>query len=181
MTTLHETVAYNVRASLNAHFIEQLALFDRPAWLQPSHWPGSMVVLNWPEIAANIPCFSINHLPGFNTDTYQGRNAGIGEKAIPEVAICEINAWVSRDQRWNNQDVWQPRLGFMEGMVKQAHLAAPAVVIKDYLGVPNAPLPTNFRVMLEDLATPSVSPDINPAVERVRMLITYRWNMRVEV
>lgn len=181
MATLHETVAYNVRASLNAHFIEQLALFDRPQWLQPSHWPTSMVVLNWPEIAANMPCFSINHLPGFNNDIYQGRSALPGEKAIPETALLEINAWVSRDQKVNNQEVWQPRLGFMEGMVKQAYLAHPTVVIQDYLGVPNSPLPTNYRVVMEDLATPITTPDTNPAIERVRMLITYRWNMRVEV
>lgn len=171
--TIHVTNAFNVEASLNDAFKTALNAITPPAFLsQPA------IVFDWPEITESTPCFSVIHMPDTLSDKYQGRGDGVNGGTMAASGMMEISAWVSRDQKYNNQDVWMPRLRYMESMISSAYASLATVLIKDYTSTPATPTSTGYKLNTNNLNFVQVAKDPNPAIERKRALITYFWNLR---
>lgn len=173
MTTMHVSSVYNVEPSINTAFQTALNAVTLPAWLsQPT------IVFDWPEITASLPCFSFVHMTPSMSDNHQGRVDGAGNSTVAASGMLEISAWVSRDQKYNGQDIWVARLRFMESMIASAYASLPVVVIKDYATSPTSPTSAQFRVVMNNLNFVQTASDPNPAIQRKRALITYHWNLR---
>ncbi len=170
MTTVHVTSTYNVETSINAYFKTALTALTRPSFLPTL----PTIVLNTPEVKANLPAFSFVHNPVGNLDIYQGRRAEPNTKATRELGILELSVWASR-----SNTNWNAQLGFMQSMVETAYLDSEGgVIIKDYTTTPLTPVAANYRAVLVDLDVVGVSPDPNPDIQRRRILIKYQWDMR---
>lgn len=170
---MHATSVYNVEPSINVAFQTVLNAISLPAWLtQPA------IVYDWPDITGSLPCFSVFHMTPSMSDTYQGRKDSAGNSTVAASGMMEISAWVSRDQKYNGQDVWVARLRFMESMIASVYASLPVVVIKDYETSPTSPTSAAFRVVMRDLTFVQTAEDVNPAIKRKRALITYNWNLR---
>lgn len=173
MTTMHVTNAFNVEPSVNAAFTTALNAITPPAFLtQPA------IVFDWPEITESTPCFSIIHMPNTLSDKYQGRGDGANTGVVAANGMMEISAWVSRDQKYNNQDVWMPRLRYMASMIESAYASLTTILIKDYTSTPASPTATGYKLNLNNLIFEQVAADPNPAIRRRRALVTYFWNLR---
>lgn len=170
---MHVTNDFNVEASINAALVTALAAITPPAW-----FTAPVVVFDWPEITANTPCFSIIHMPNTLSDVYQGRGDGAGNSTVSANGMLEVSAWVSRDQKYNGQDIWVPRLRFMDSMISSVYAATPIILIKDYSVTPAAPTGTGYKVDIRNLMFEQTADDPNPAIRRRRALITYHWNLR---
>lgn len=170
---MHVTNAYNVEASINQAFVTALNAITPPAFLsQPA------IVFDWPDIAASTPCFSIVHLPNTLSDVYQGRNDAAGNSTVAASGMMDISAWVSRDELYNGQSIWMPRLRYMESMIASAYASLAVIAIKDYTVTPASPTSAAFRVAVRNLNFVQTAEDVNPAIERRRALITYKWDLR---
>ena len=171
MTTISQASTYNVEATLNNHFRTQLAAVTRPSWL--ATMPA--ITSSNPEAAANLPAFSLYHLPVGVYDKWQGRAVGEDKQGAEAVAIMEINAWVSR----RDAD-WQAKLRTMRDMVETVYINASnaSVIIKDYAANRASPSDTSYLIRLDKMAAVQTAPDPNPDIERVRVLITYSWIYR---
>jgi hypothetical protein len=92
--------------------------------------------------------------------------------------MLEISAWVSRDQKYNNLDVWEARLSVMAGMITKAVIANPVILISDYYTSQTAPALTGYKVNLKIPEFVQNAQDPNPAIERRRALVGYFWDLR---
>jgi hypothetical protein len=170
MTTVHVTSTYNVEASINAYFKTALTAMSRPSFLPTLPYFAE----NTPEVKANFPAFSFVHLPAGSMDVYQGRNAEPNTKAMRNLGILDLSAWVIR-----SAVTWNAQLRFMQGMIETAYLdSRGGVIIRDYTTTPASPSASNYRATFNDLDIVIVSPDANPDVERRRCLIKYQWDAR---
>lgn len=174
MTTLHATSTYNVEPSINAALASALAAISLPAWLT---FGQSMVVYDWPEITENLPCFSIVHFTNNASDRYQGRGDGTGAIAVTTTGMLEISAWVSRDQKYNNQDVWMARLRYMESMITKAVISNAIIRLSDYT-TPGSPTTINYKANLSVPEFVQTADDPNPAIRRRRATVSYWWDVR---
>lgn len=171
MTAIHVTSTYNVEATLNNYFKTALQAFTLPSWLTQ---PVS-VVMNTPEVIASLPAFSLTNISVGAMDIYQGRNAEPNTRAMTELGILEISAWVTR--KTNPQ--WNAQLRTMCSMIESAYLDSKGgVILKDYQSNPSSPSNVAYRVVLNDLDIVVVSADSNPDIERRRYLIKYQWTVR---
>lgn len=170
MTTLHVTNDFNVEASINRFIKDGLTAITRPSILPTL----PTFVENMPEVKANLPAFSFVHLPAGSIDSFQGRNAEPGAKAARDLGILDLSLWVSRlSANWNAQ------LRVMQAMVKTVYLDSKSgVIIKDYTTTPAAPSASSYRVVFNDMDIVITSAEVNPDIERRRMLIKYEWLMR---
>lgn len=175
MTTLHVTNDFNVEASINAAIQTALAAVTLPAWLT---FASNSVVVDWPEITENTPCFSIAHFDNTSSDNYQGRGDGAGNRAVRENGLMEVSAWVSRDQKYLGQDIWVARIRYMESMIKSVFIAAPTVLIKDYYTSLTAPALTGYKVNMGVPGFVQTRPDPNPAMMRRKAVVSYWWDLR---
>lgn len=171
MTTLHATSVSNVEASINKYFRDTLTALTRPAVL--STMPA--VNENMPDAPAVLPAFSLWHLPVASMDIYQGRQGEKGVSSLRELGILDLSAWVSRKASTS----WNAQLRAMRSMIDAAYLDSKAgIIIKDYLTDPTNPQPTNYRVVLVEKQAVTVQPDVNPDVQRIRVLVHYQWHLR---
>jgi len=173
MTTVHVTSDFNVEASINAALQTAFNAVSMPAWLSTP-----AVVYDWPEITANTPCFSIIHYTNALSDNYQGRGDGAGNSTVRASGLMEVSAWVSRDQKYNGQDVWAARIRFMEGMINSVFTANPVILIKDYMTSQTSPTATAYKVNMKNVNFIQVADDPNPAIRRRKALISYFWDLR---
>lgn len=166
---MHATNTYNVTATINAALQTALNAISTPSWLsQPA------VVFNWPEIVDRMPCFSIYHMPDTQSDNYQGRGDGAGNKTVRAAGMVEISAWVSRDLSHD----WMAQLTYMKSMISSAYASLTVAVISDYTATPAAPTATAFKVNFNNLTFVQTTADPNPAIQRARALVTYFWDLR---
>lgn len=173
MTTLHVTATFNVEASINAALQTSLNAISLPAYLS-----SIPIVLNWADIQASTPCFSIVHFTDNVSDNYQGRNDSAGNITARDAGMLEISAWVNREQLYNNQDVWSARLSFMAGMISSAVMSNRVIVISDYMTSLTSPPLTGFKVNMKVPEFVQTAQDPNPAIERRRALVSYFWDLR---
>lgn len=174
---MHVTSVNNVEASLNLHFVDKLSAIDRPAWFASYN-----IAYNWPEDELVTPCFSFTHLPVGVEMPYQGNVESDSFAVSVGSAILEINCWVSRDDKYNNQDVWMARLQYMHSMVQQVMTREPVVVIQDVVTDPSYPTPAGYKIDLARLTNPATLPDdANPSIRRRRLLISYMWRIRAAI
>lgn len=171
MTAVHATSTYNVEASINAYFKAAFTAMSRPSFLPTL----PTFAENTPEVKANFPAFSFVHLPAGSLDIYQGRHAETTTKAMRDLGILDLSVWVTRNMNTN----WNAQLRFMQAMIETAYLDSKGgVIINDYTSTPASPSATSFRVTFNDLDIVVVTPDVNPDIERRRVLIKYQWDMR---
>jgi hypothetical protein len=163
------TTSYHVEATVNAWMVAAVNAATKPAWL-----PTIGVVLDWPIVPASMPCLSLNHLPVGMNDEWQGRIAGsaASDKGMRASALFEINAWVVSDN-----PNWMAQLRSLSDIVTAAALTAPTLPVMDY-SVPDVPAATTYKVNLSDLRQAETGPDVNPAVQRRRWLLSYWWTFR---
>ena len=173
---MHVTSIANVETTLNTWFTGELQALELPAYL-----PTISYVYEWPQITANLPCFSFNHNPVGVYANYQGNVENDALSVMKAHGILEVNAWVSRDQKYNGQDVWRARLNTMRQMVIDVRNKHSVVTLQDSQTSPDYPIEVNYKIDLGDITTPQIGRDINPAIERCRMLINYHWHSRVEI
>lgn len=173
MTTVHATNSFNVEASINDAYKTALLAITLPSFL-----PSVSVVFNWPEIEANLPCFSIVHFTGSSSDRYQGRVDTNTTSVMYNTGILEISAWVSRDQKVNGQDVWAAQIAFMKSMIEAVHTRTSVIRLSDYTSNPASPSTVNYKINISDLNEVQVAEDVNPSIRRKRFLINYNWHHR---
>ena len=179
MALLHETTVFNVKTTLNRWFVEKISEIELPFYFGTNTFTATNgIVFNWPEKTIVTPTFSLHHMPVNHRRRYQGDVAQDGLRAVQKGALLEINAWVSRDDKYNGQDYWDARLQYMQGMVEQLHVQYPRIVIRNFLNDPAYPAATEYLISLGDLDTPTVGPDANPSIRRSRSLIRYDWTLR---
>lgn len=171
---MHVTSAFNVEASINNTISAALAAFTGlPAWM-----PAPAFVFDWPDIEERLPCFSFAHFPGSLSDDYQGRAETYTTSVMRSTGILEVSVWVSRDQKYNGQDVWMPRQRFMVDMLKEVVVKNKTIRISDYITDAASPTTADYRVAMGDMNEVQVLQDANPAIERRRFLINYSWHLR---
>ena len=174
--TLHDTSTFNIEPTLNAFFAREIGLYDKPVWL-----PTFVFVYNTPEIEANLPCYSFDHLSGSVEDSYMGRVENDSTSVMKAYGILEVNAWVNRNQNYNGQNVWHARLRWMASVVEEIVNKNARVPLMDYLSDPLYPADTGYLVTLERMQIVQTAQNPNPAVERKRLLIPYCWGLRASV
>lgn len=171
MTTIAQTSVMNAEYSFNAWLRAQLTAITLTSetWLST---PG--IYTNNPEATANLPAFSVNHIPVTFDSEWQGHIVdSVGGKGLNATQIAEVNCWVSR--KTTN---WLQQLRTMQDMVLSVLAAASDIVISDYVTNPSSPASTVYLLRLRDArATPTVQ-DPNPDIERRRVLVTYEWIYR---
>ncbi len=172
---IHETSTFNVEATLTQWYIDRLGEVQLPVWL-----PNPTIVVDWQDIPSSLPCWSISHIPVGFSPRYQGDVEDNGTSVIRASAILEINAWVSRDQKYMGGDIWKARLTFMVSAVQTIWNHNKAIPLQDF-SAPGNPLPTNYLVRLNNMNVVQTARDTNPAIERRRMLINYNWHMRTSI
>lgn len=180
MTTLHETAAPNIEASITAHFVEHLGIIETPSYLAPLRIDSQTVrvVMDMPEVEVNTPCFSVFHIPGGISTNYQGSVENDSTSVGRAYGQVDISAWVSRDDLVSNQRVWMAQLRYMQEMITQVYQSWPNIPVKNYLASPGLPLDTSYLVRLQNMSIVQTAQDPNPNIERRRVLIAYWWHSR---
>lgn len=171
---VHVTSPYNVEASINAYFADQLTYLLRPDYMPTM----PALVYDWPEIEASLPCFSFIHLPASFSDDFMGRVETVSQSVVEGRGMLEISAWVSRDQLYSGQSIWMAQLRWMQSMVAQVYATSGRIVIEDYAPLATSPSSTRYLVTLTNMSTVQTAKDPNPAIERRRMLLAYMWHLR---
>ena len=168
-TTIFDTSVYNVEATINARTRAALLDISRPSWLSDA--PN--IVSDAPEKTSIMPAFSFHHIPVGDYDKWQGRNVGDGKLGLNSHAIFEVSCWVTRDTQ-----NWVAQLRTMKDIVRTVFTQHIDYVIQDYATDPDTPAFLPFLVRLKGSRVLATAKDINPDVERCRILIDYEWVYR---
>lgn len=167
---------YNVEASLNHWLSEQLELdkYAPPSFF--SGYPGEKVILNMPEVPANVPAFSVHHLPIETSDVWQGRRTGVNERGVWYEAFMDVSVWVSRkNANWAAEKRW------MCAVLQDIVIATTAVQVSDFLSDYPMDDTVNYAIYIDEMDARQTVPDGNPDFERERFLIKYRCVLRSDV
>lgn len=175
MTTIHVTSPANVETTLNMWFAEQLSYIELPAYFDTA---GYNIAYEWPEVPLVPPCFSFNHRSVMRENKFQGNVASDGESVVCAYAQMDINCWVSRDQKYQDRDIWRPRLQWMEMAVNAIYTLYPTVVIQDTQSNPDYPMPVQYKINLSNLQYKDTGADPNPAFKRRWIMLSYNWMLR---
>ncbi len=168
-TTIFNTSVYNVEATMNSRTRAALTDITRPSWL--SDMPT--IVSDAPEKTAIMPAFSFHHIPVGDYDQWQGRGVGDGKAGLNSHAIFEVSCWVTRDTK-----DWVAQLRTMKDMVRTVFTKNIDYVIQDYATSQSSPADTAFLIRLKGSRVLATAADVNPDVERCRILIDYEWVYR---
>lgn len=169
MVALTAATRFHVEATLSQHFTTTISAITRPAWL--TALPA--FVYNWDEVAATIPCFAFAHIPAGMLNDLQGRTVGDGQQGRKALGILEVSCFVTR----NANPSWNAQLRTMRDLVETAATSTRTVVVQDY-STPSSPSNTTFKIDILDVNETPTEPDINPAIQRSRILIAYSFTYR---
>lgn len=169
MVVLTAATRFNVEATLSQHFTTTISAITRPAWL--STLPA--FVYNWDEVAANLPCFALAHIPAGMLNDIQGRTVGDGQQGRKALGLLEVSCFVTR----NANPSWNAQLRTMRDLVETAATSTRTVVINDY-STPGVPTATAYKVDILDVTETPTEADTNPAIQRARILISYSFYFR---
>ena len=171
MSTIQQASIFNVKATLNTQMATDLAAVTRPAWLPTL----PTIYYTWPETEITPPAFSFTHIDVGAVDSWERRGVGGGLKGLAQEAIMDVGCWVTRKRNRN----WNAQLDTMRDMVMTVVTSTTEMVILDYEANQSTPATTSFLVRLGDSVARGTVPDSNnPDIERVRILIDYRWIFR---
>lgn len=169
MTTIHATVDYNVRATINQHIKTRLAaLTGLPVTLS---YALIFVERDWAEPSG--PTFTVVHRKVSDVRLWQGDGAG-GETGVQSAGLLDFSAWVKR-----TTPNWQMILTTMESMMSQVFIRTNELVINNYLTTPASPSATLYLVRLRQLEFYTPPADPNPDVKRSSAVLRYDWIQRV--
>jgi hypothetical protein len=169
MVALTAATRFHVEATLNSHFTTVISAITRPSHL--STLPA--FVYNWDEVAANLPCFALTHIPAGMLNDIQGRTVGNGQQGRKALGLLEVSCFVSRSANPS----WNAQLRTMRDLVETSATSTRTVVIYDY-STPGVPTATAFKVDILDVTETPTEPDTNPAIQRARILIAYSFYFR---
>jgi hypothetical protein len=177
MTFTHPYGAYNATHSINA-FIKNNLGVNAPDWLNWSYGvsqPRSLT-FDWPDQPLHFPSFAVTHHSSVPAISSEGDRADGQYKGIIRQGLMEVNCWVSQlDEKTNEKNYqWAVQLQTMRDMVFLLFEKNRFISMYDYSN-PASPTDLKALVRIKDMSEATVMPDPNPAVRRVRILITYRW------
>lgn len=166
---LHATNVFNVEATLTKDIKTKLNALTLPSW-----WVGGKptIVENTPEVQNSLPAFSIVHIPVETRNPYMGRAAEVGVFAQQAYGLLDVSCWVSR-----RQSDWNARLKHMRAMVYEVVVKTTSVTINDY-ATPASPSATTFKANVRGITVDERMDDVNPDIERTRILVRYDWIVR---
>lgn len=167
---------FNVESSLNFWLEAQLDLdrYAPPSFF--SGYPGAKLILTMPETPANVPAFSMHHLPIETMDRYQGRRTGVNERGVWYEAFMDVSTWVSRkNANWLADKRW------MNAILQDMVINTPAISVTDFLT--NYPMDdtVDYVIFIDRIDNRQTVPDVNPDIERDRFLIKYHCILRSDI
>lgn len=168
MTALAQASAFNAEASLNAWMLAALQAYVLPTWLPTM----PAFVFDAPAVSANLPCFSLIHIPVDVEQRYQGRQVGAGKLGGRATGMFDVSCWVSRSL----SPYWAAQLRTMRAMVIST-AQSQGIQLFDY-AVPAAPVGTIYKVNIDGLKEVPTQADSNPDVMRARVLVDYSYVAR---
>lgn len=171
--TIHPTSVANVRYTIKRWISDAVTAYDWPSYLD-----AVRVIMAMPETEANLPAISIYPLQMITSDQYQGRNAEDGVKALKATDTTEVSLWASRNARWNGAECWQLQLEKMQGFMMALYTANPTLQLMDVDADYNNPLSVPYKLNFRSLNAVQAAADENPDIMRIRLLLTYNWNIR---
>ena len=177
--TLHAASSFNVHASLNDWLNTQINAHTFPAWLT---FPGSRVLFTVPETTATMPCYTVHHIPVMDTPRFQGNRADDSNFGTWAIALMDVSCWAPKytetDQLEAQQGHYTMVLAYMASLVQELVAKNTNTLIKQYSADVDNPTNTSYKVNFGGIEGQTVLPDINPNVERIRIVISYRWILR---
>ena len=159
---------FDVQGSINKFIVENL-LTNKPDWTN-----DLPINFDYPNQPLVFPSFSVTHLPSNEVQRYGGDGVGGGNKGVLETAIADISCWVDST---NAQD-YQMKLRQMVDMVKKLFRQNVDIPILGLYSSVTAPSQTGYIVKVRSIRETPSSPDPNPAIKRVRILVSYNWVQR---
>lgn len=156
---LHVTAPLNVQTTINVWLKQALEEYVLPPQL-----PSWKYVEMMPESGIEPPAISIFHIPIEDTPNNIDSDSR---------ALADISVWVTRkDHAWSYQRL------YMHSMIAQTMAGFTEIQIHDYVFDPANSTPEPYRIVFGTLdAVPNV-PDVNPDIERTRLLLAYEWKTR---
>lgn len=156
-----------------------------PDWMEWNYGVTQPRTLNFyfPDQPLNFPSFSVHHLGSDPVIYSEGDRADGDYRGIIRQGMFEVNCWVlevvldSKGTIIAKNEKWMSQLQQMRDMVVLLFEQNRSIPLYDFSDV-NHPAPLNAILRIQDIREEPVVPDTNPAVRRVRILITYRWTER---
>jgi hypothetical protein len=184
MTTLSHPFGFaNVTASIN-YFLKQNLGTNLPDWMTFNYGVTQPRTLNfyWPDQPLNFPSFSVTHHSSDPVGEYEGDRADGIYKAIERQGLMEINCWVleviqNKDGSQTKNQNWMLQLQQMRDMVFLLFQQNRSITLYDCSN-PNSLQDLHALIRVRDIRDTILIPDPNPAVKRVRIIITFRWKER---
>jgi len=176
MSFSHVYGEYNVEATLNEWFIDNITAAGVPAWM-----PSARVIFDWgkenPVISGySGHAFSVTHIGHDPVMTFQGRNTVGGSAGQRMEGEMIVNCWVSRGQAGASHPA---RLRQMGDMVRTLFTSGREVEIKNWYTGASAPSGIGALVRVGEAARQAVAIDPNPDIVRQRYSVMYQWIERV--
>lgn len=184
MTFSHPYGTYNVQNSIN-YYIRQTLGTSVPSWMTWNYGVSQPRTLNfnYPDQPLNFPSFSVTHHTASPQQYTQGDKADGVYKGIIRTGQMEINCWTSEllydntGQPSGKNEKWMLQLQQMRDMVVLMFEKNRYMQIYD-LTDPNNPSALTAVARVMDMREVDVLPDPNPAVHRIRIIVTYQWTER---
>lgn len=173
VSSIHPANVANARYTIKRWVVEAVADYDWPSYLD-----AVRVIMDMPETEANLPAISISHLQFITSDNYQGRNAENGVMAVKATDTAEIGLWASRSALWNGAECWMLQLEHMQSFMMSLYTANPTLQLWDVSTDYNNPVSVPYKLNFRSLNAVQAAADPNPDVMRIRLLLTYNFNMR---
>lgn len=140
--TLSTANRTNIETTLNAWFQARMAEFARPGWF------GSLptIAFEFPVEAAVMPCWSLTHIPipGERHSTGDAADSVRGTKGVGVQAFIWVTAWLNKAESKN----YRAMANLMMDFVRSAVLAAPSILVMDYVTDQTTPATTPWIVHL---------------------------------
>lgn len=169
--TGHPGATLNVEGGFNHFFETQLTAKGLPAWM-----PSAVLNYDFPQQPLTFPSFSVTHLGAEPVQEFQGRNLDPGWKGSEQMGVAEISCWESY-ARASGSHAYNLRI--MRDMAARVFATGVSFAILDVYGTTVNPTGNGTIGRAGPASHAGTPPDPNPDVQRVRLLVQYRWMERV--
>lgn len=163
--------ALNVEGSFNQHFAAQLTGKGLPDWM-----PSAVVNYDYPQQPLTFPSWSVAHLGSQIGNLTQGRHLDPGWRGVERVGLAEISCWESYSRAGGAHT---RNLRVMRDMAARVFATGASFAILDVHGTTANPTGNGTIGRAGAVQDAPTVPDLNPDVQRLRLLVEYRWLERV--
>lgn len=180
----HQYGIVNVTDSVN-FFIKNNLGSSLPSWMDWNNGVTQPRPLNfsYPDQPLSFPSFSVTHHSSDPLIYSEGDRADGTWKGTIRQGMMEINCWTLElvlDKNGNpvgKNNQWRVQLYTMRDMVYKLLQQNRFITLYDFT-TPTAPTALAALIRIKDMRESSVLPDPNPAVKRLRILVSYVWTER---